>query len=268
MSIFQKNSDMTPFNISFAGAGRVGTALCKEMYQAGFKIDLIVSVSPENGKSLAKSCNSRWSSELVYPDHTDILIVAVPDQKLKEVLHNISCKPETLVIHTAGSIGIDDFPEHIKRKGVLYPLQTFSKDRNVSFKGLPFFIEASDEQSLAVLKQLAETIGGKAQYADSEHRRMIHLAAVFICNFTNHMLTQGQDIASKAGFPFDLLEPLLKETISKALDIGPGRAQTGPAVRNDQITIEKHLELLSFSPDMQRLYNEITRSIIQYYKIL
>ena len=265
MSIFQKNSDMTPFNISFAGAGRVGTALCKEMYQAGLVIDLIVSVSSENGESLATACNAKWSSDLVFPDQTDILIVAVPDQKLKEVLQNIACKPETLVVHTAGSIGIDDFPEHIKRKGVFYPLQTFSKERKVNFKGLPFLIEASDENSLAELKQLAETMGGKTHYTDSERRRMIHLAGVFICNFPNYMLTQGQDIASKAGFPFDLLEPLLKETISKAIDIGPGKAQTGPAVRNDQITIEKHRELLSFSPEKLRLYNEITRSIIQYH---
>jgi predicted short-subunit dehydrogenase-like oxidoreductase (DUF2520 family) len=256
---------MTPFNISFAGAGRVGSALCKEMYRAGFKIDLIVSVSPENGKSLADSCNSRWSSDLIYPEHTDIIIVAVPDQKFNEVLQNIDCKPETLVLHTAGSIGIDDFPEHINRKGVFYPLQTFSKDRKINFKDLPFLIEGSDEHSLAIIKQLAETIGGKVIFSSGEQRRMIHLAAVFICNFTNHMLTQGQDIASEAGFAFDLLGPLLKETIAKALDIGPARAQTGPAVRNDQITIEKHLELLSSSPGMQRLYNEITRSIIQYH---
>ena len=94
---------------------------------------------------------------------------------------------------------------------------------------------------------------------------MLHLAAVFICNFTNHMLTAGMEVAEKAGVPFEILYPLLQETVSKALSIGPDKSQTGPAVRNDQNTIEKHLELLSFSPDLQNIYREITISIINYY---
>ena len=259
---------MKPINISFAGAGRVGTALCKEMYKAGFNIETVVSLSRLNGESLARACMASWSTELIFPDSTDILIVTVPDQKLNEVLNNIVCNPQTLVVHTAGSIGINEFPEHIAKKGVFYPLQTFSKDRKVNFQDLPFLLEASDEISLKLLKNLAETLGGVTHYADSGNRRMIHLAAVFICNFTNHMLTEGNDIASKAGFSFDLLVPLLNETILKAREIGPSRAQTGPAVRNDQITIQKHIELLSSSPDVQRIYNEITKSIIQYHKKL
>lgn len=257
---------MIQHNISFAGEGRVAGALCREMFYAGFNIELIVSESEKNGRSVADSCKASWSPGLIFPDSTDIIIVAVPDHRLKSVLDKIKCRPETLVAHTAGSIGIDVFPEQMIRKGIFYPLQTFSKDRKVIFKDLPFLLESSDKQSSAILENLAKSIGGKVYFIDTEHRRMLHLAAVFACNFTNHMLTMGQEVALKAGFPFDVLGPLIEETFSKAMDIGPENSQTGPAVRNDQKTIEKHLELLSFSPELQRIYSEMTRSIINYYK--
>jgi len=255
-------------NISFAGAGRVTGALCRELYHTGFNIELIVSESEKNGRSLADSCKALWCPDLIFPDSTDVIIVAVPDHRLKSVLDRIRCRPETLVAHTAGSISIDVFPEQIKRKGIFYPLQTFSKERKVDFKDLPFLLESSDKQSSAILKNLAESIGGKVHFVDTEHRRMLHLAAVFACNFTNHMITVGKEVALKADFPFEVLGPLIKETFSKAIDIGPENSQTGPAIRNDQNTIEKHLELLSFSPELQRIYSEMTRSIIKYYKKL
>ena len=118
------------------------------------------------------------------------------------------------------------------------------------------------------MKILAESIGGQAHFTDTEQRRMLHLAAVFVCNFTNHMLTAGKEVALRAGFPFEVLNPLIEETFLKAIDNGPENSQTGPAVRNDLNTIEKHLELLSFSPELKRIYNEITHSIIKYYKIV
>jgi predicted short-subunit dehydrogenase-like oxidoreductase (DUF2520 family) len=257
---------MIKHNVSFAGAGRVAGALCKELYNTGFRIDLIVSQSESNGRSLADSCKASWSSDLMFPESSDVIIVAVPDHRLKSVLDKIRCQPETLVAHTAGSFGLDIFPEQIKRKGIFYPLQTFSKERKVYFKNLPFLLESSDNQSSAILADLVESIGGEVHFVDNEHRRMLHLAAVFVCNFTNHMLTQGKDIVLKADFPFEVLEPLIKETISKAIEIGPENSQTGPAVRNDQNTIKKHLELLSFSPELQRMYSEMTQSIIKYYK--
>jgi predicted short-subunit dehydrogenase-like oxidoreductase (DUF2520 family) len=253
-------------NISFAGAGRVAGALCSRMFEKGYRIDLIVSESDIKGKQLADSCNAGWSSRLKFPDSTNIIIVAVPDHSLKSVLESIICTQETLVVHTAGSFGFEIFPENIGRKGIFYPLQTFSRNREIQFNGLPFLIESSDKESSDLLRNIAESIGGKVHFVDSERRRMIHLAAVFVSNFTNHMLTMGNEVALKAGFTSDILEPLIKETISKALDLGPENSQTGPAVRNDQNTIEKHLELLSFSPDMQRIYNEMTRSIIEYHK--
>ena len=257
---------MYQINISFAGAGRVAEALCKELFHAGFKIDKIASETKASGRLLADACKAAWSSDLCFGDSTEIVIVAVPDHRLKSVLGNLKCAPGTLVVHTAGSFGLDIFPEHIKHKGIFYPLQTFSKGRKVNFTDLPFLLESSDDESSVILRELVESIHGTVHFIDTDHRRMLHLAAVFICNFTNHMLTMGKEVALKAGYSFDLLVPLLKETISKAIDSGPENSQTGPAVRHDQNTIEKHLELLSFSPELQKIYNELTKSIIEYHK--
>lgn len=237
-----------------------------EFYRTGIKIQKIVSEFEDDGRSLANSCNASWSSELKFPDTTDIIIVAVPDHKLKELLGDIECHESAVVAHTAGSYGLEVFPDRLKRTGVLYPLQTFSKERKVVFSDLPFFIEASDKDSSDILKKLVESIGGKVHFVDTEHRKMLHLAAVFVCNFINHMLMAGNEVALRAGFSLEVLKPLIAETISKAIDNGPVRSQTGPAIRNDFNTIEKHMELLSFSPELQKIYREITQSIIKHYK--
>jgi predicted short-subunit dehydrogenase-like oxidoreductase (DUF2520 family) len=259
---------MFQHNISFAGAGKVAAALCGKIFETGIKVDLIVSQTGERGRPLAESVEATWSSVHEYPPSTDIIIVAVPDHRLRSVLENLRCPADTLVVHTAGSIGLEVFPEHITKKGVFYPLQTFSRERKVEFTALPILLESSDSQSAAVLEELAMSIGGKTYIVSTEQRIMIHLAAVFICNFTNHMLTGGRHVAEKAGVPFEMFFPLLRETVSKAMDIGPEKSQTGPAVRNDQNTIERHMELLSFSPELKKIYREITMSIINYYNKL
>ncbi|HUX55513.1 MAG TPA: DUF2520 domain-containing protein [Bacteroidales bacterium] len=256
---------MSQYNISFVGAGRVADALCRKMYAAGFNIELIVSESKKNGPSLAGSCNALWSSDLKFPNSTDIIIVSVPDHRLKTVLDKITCCSETLVVHTAGSIGLDIFPDQLAHKGIFYPLQTFSLERKVNFQNLPFLLESSDEKSTSILKSIVHSVGGKVYLVDTKNRQALHLAAVFACNFSNHMLTLGKEIALNSDFAFDLLVPLINETISKAIDIGPENSQTGPAVRHDHDTIKRHLELLSFSPELQRIYDEMTGSIMNYY---
>jgi predicted short-subunit dehydrogenase-like oxidoreductase (DUF2520 family) len=257
---------MERYNVSFTGAGKVAGALVKVLHNTGFPIQRIVSKNSENGRRLADFCRAEWSDELSFPASTNIIIVAVPDKQLKVVLKNLNCSPETLVVHTAGSLGLEVFPVSIKRKGVWYPLQTFSKERNIEFPDLPFFLEASDNKSLEVLKFLTGAIGGKAWEINASQRKILHVAAVFVNNFTNHMLTTGKEIALSAGLPFDVFEPLIKETFSKALELGPEKSQTGPAIRNDFNTIDNHLNLLSFSTETKNIYKEVTQSIIHYYK--
>ncbi|MCX6327969.1 MAG: NAD(P)-binding domain-containing protein, partial [Bacteroidia bacterium] len=135
---------MTRFNLSFAGAGRVAGALCKEMFNSGFKIIQVVSENESDGKPLAEFCNASWSSELVFNDKNDIIIVAVPDHKLKDVLSQVKYNSETIIVHTAGSFGLEVFPASVKRTGVFYPLQTFSEGRIIRFKDLPILLEASE----------------------------------------------------------------------------------------------------------------------------
>jgi predicted short-subunit dehydrogenase-like oxidoreductase (DUF2520 family) len=181
-------------------------------------------------------------------------------------LSEVRCSSKTIVAHTAGSCGLEVFPPDLVKAGVFYPLQTFSKGRDISLKDVPFFIEAKDEDITRTLGKLAEALGGKVFFADSERRKLLHVSAVFVNNFTNYMLTEGTDLALKAGFSPEILEPLIEETISKALEYGAHNSQTGPAVRNDLDTIAKHLDLLSFSPELQKLYSEVTQSLLKRYK--
>ncbi len=257
---------MSLFNISFAGAGRVAGALGHAFSSAGSKIVQVVSPSAERGKEMAGRYGASWSDRLTFSDETEIIIVAVPDHLLEEVAAGIECSEETITVHTAGSYGLDVFPPKLRRTGVFYPLQTFTEGRIISFRELPVFIEASDSRSLEILKSMAESLGAEAFMAGTERRRMLHLSAVFICNFTNHMLHAGLGIVKKAGFSFEVLKPLLDETVRKAMEIGPAESQTGPALRRDLNTIRSHLELLSYSPELQKVYNDISESIISMDK--
>jgi predicted short-subunit dehydrogenase-like oxidoreductase (DUF2520 family) len=254
------------FRISFAGAGNVAGALGRELNNSGHIIELIVSRNENIGSTLAGLFNAAWSDTLVFPDTSDFIIVAVPDHNLYKVINAINCHEQAIIVHTAGSIGLDIFPKHIKNNGVFYPLQSFSGKRKPDLSVVPVFIEASDEITAGKLKNLAESISSSVYICDTDHRRLLHLAAVFVSNFTNHMLTTGKDISAMAGVPFEVLKPLILETLSKAIELGPENSQTGPAIRYDINTIEKHLDLLSFSPELKQIYDLITKSIISHHK--
>lgn len=253
-------------HISFAGAGRVATALCRQLYKSGYPIDLVVSRTEKAAEKLALSVSAAWSDKPVFPQSSDVILVAVPDHSLAGVLDNLICGDKTIVAHTAGSCGLDVFPGRILRKGVFYPLQTFSAGREIFFQEVPILLESDDEGTRKMLQDIALSMSGNVDFVSTERRRLIHLAAVFACNFTNHMLTAGYEIASQTGFKSDILDPLIKETVSKALEAGPIGSQTGPAYRNDNITIAKHMELLSSIPEFKDLYKSVTSSIIEYYK--
>jgi predicted short-subunit dehydrogenase-like oxidoreductase (DUF2520 family) len=207
---------MVPYNISFIGAGKLAGALCMEFFNAGYQISLIISENGKSASALAKKCGAIWSTELTIKDKTDIIIVAVPDHKLEKILQNLVCNNESVVAHTAGSIGLEVFQRKFSHAGVIYPLMSFSEGRKVDFSQIPFFIEASDTYTGSVLESIADKIGKSVCFTDPLKRRMIHLAAVFVSNFTNHMLTEGKEIAERAGFSFDILLPLINETIIKA----------------------------------------------------
>jgi len=244
----------------------VAGILCGEFFSKGHKIVQIASAGRKNGPALASSCDAEWLDNLNFSSPADFIIVAVPDNQLGEVLQKIKCPSGAIIVHTAGSYGLDVFPAHLRNCGVFYPLQTFTAGRKINLDEVPVFLEASDSNVMAELKGLASVITSRIYESVTEHRRMLHLAAVFACNFTNHMFTLASQICRKTPYNPEVLFPLIKETVNKAVEIGPEVSQTGPAIRNDTLTIKKHLELLSFSEEMQKIYSEITDSISKYYK--
>ncbi|WP_299063613.1 Rossmann-like and DUF2520 domain-containing protein [uncultured Polaribacter sp.] len=185
----------------------------------------------------------------------DVTIIAVSDDAIATVSSKIK---NSFVVHTSGACAIDELKNN-NRKGVFYMLQTFSKDKEVSFKEVPFCLEAENKKDENLLTEVAKSIGEKIYTINSEQRKALHVAAVFVNNFTNHLFKIGNDICKENNVPFKILETLIDETALKIKTLSPEKAQTGPAVRNDQKTIKNHLNLLN--KKQQEIYTIITKSI-------
>jgi predicted short-subunit dehydrogenase-like oxidoreductase (DUF2520 family) len=256
---------VSTWNISFIGAGNVGEALCLGLNAAGHKIVSVASRGGDSARVLASKAGTEWRKDLSVPECCDILFLAVTDSSVAEVAREVILPDRTIIVHTAGSVPLAALGRS-ERAGVFYPLQTFTKGLSPDLKKVPFFIEATDKYSRDVLRELGGSIGAGAWDCDSEKRKHLHVAAVFANNFSNFMMTTAEVIASDAGFDPSLLHPLIDETARKALRTGPAQAQTGPAVRHDDTTMKSHLDLLSFSPEYQKLYRMISKMIARHYK--
>jgi predicted short-subunit dehydrogenase-like oxidoreductase (DUF2520 family) len=190
----------------------------------------------------------------------DIYILAVSDDAISEVSSQLMFE-NRLVVHTSGSVVIHDLDKKNKR-GVFYPLQTFSKDVDIDFSEIPICLEIEHKQDLSVLKDLATSINSKFYKVNSDQRSALHLAAVFVNNFTNQLYRLGHEITESKSVDFNILKPLIKETANKIDTLSPYLAQTGPAKRNDKKTIKKHLNALD--KDIHKdIYELITKSIQQ-----
>ncbi len=188
----------------------------------------------------------------------DIYILAVSDDAISELSSQLPFKNK-LVVHTSGSVSVYDIDKKHKR-GVLYPLQTFSKNANIDFVNVPICIETIDKKNYPILKKLATSIGSPIKRINDDQRRVLHLAAVFVNNFTNQLYRIGHEITESEGAEFDLLKPLILETAKKIEDLSPYMAQTGPAKRNDKKTIKKHLKALE-NEHHKAIYKLLTESI-------
>lgn len=197
--------------------------------------------------------NSRQLENI--PD-ADVTIIAVSDDAIASVSNNVN-STDSLVVHTSGTVSIEVVSHH--RKGVFYPLQSFTKNKPVDFSKVPFCLESTTEKDLVLLEKLTESIQSKPYRVSTEQRKKLHLAAVFVNNFTNHMYKIGHDICEANEVPFEILHSLIEETAKKITEISPAEAQTGPAKRNDQETIQNHLENLNLH--QQEMYALITKSI-------
>lgn len=185
----------------------------------------------------------------------DVTFIAVSDDVIAEVSSKIK---NSFVVHTSGSFAMKAL-KNKTNKGVFYMLQTFSKDKKVNFSEIPFCLEAESEEELKLLDILAKSIGKKVYHINSEQRKAIHVAAVFVNNFTNHLYKIGNDICKEHNVPFEILHPLIKETAVKIETLSPENAQTGPAIRKDKKTIKNHLDLLN--KEQQKIYKILTKSI-------
>lgn len=252
-------------NITLIGAGNLATQLGQALKDAGFNIKLVFSRTEKSARELAEKLNCSYTMSLSEIAPNDLIIVSVKDDVLETVLQQLNVE-NSLVVHTAGSMPMSVLAGYANRYGVFYPLQTFSKSKAVEFSEVPICLEASSEEILNELKQLAVKLSKSVQQITSEERKMLHLAAVFTCNFVNHFYQVGDRLLEKQGLDFELLKPLIKETSDKVMTLKPTEAQTGPAVRFDETIINKHLKLLTDDPELKKIYSFVSESIYNTHK--
>lgn len=220
----------------------------------------------------ARNTQTEFPDNLVSVTHSyseimeaDLYIISVSDNAIGEVSRNLSFNNK-LVVHTSGSVGISDLDTK-NRKGVFYPLQTFSKSKDVNFREIPICLEAENSDDYQVLETVAKSISDKIFHINSEQRKALHVAAVFVNNFVNHLYQIGNDICTENNIPFEILNPLIQETANKIISLSPKEAQTGPAKRNDTQTINTHLSFLT-DATQKEIYKILTKSIIDNGKKL
>lgn len=251
-----------PMRITIAGSGAVAEALCRAIPAAGHRVVRVLARNAARGRALAEMAGARRAADPAVPEPADLILVAVSDRAVGAVARGLDPRG-AVVAHTAGSVPLDVLPAGAGR-GVFYPLQTFSAGRAVEFKKIPIFIEADSEDARALLATLAADLSGAVYEADSALRGRLHLAAVFACNFVNDLYAVGEELVRGAGLDFEVLKPLVAETARKALESpSPVPLQTGPAVRGDAATMERHLALLAGEPELAEMYRIMSEHIIQ-----
>lgn len=243
--------------VTLIGSGNIATVLGKKMMESGHTIVQVYSRNTDHAKTLADQLSAEAVDEI--SDNADMYIVAVAD----DALQNISSwmKPVNgFVVHTAGSVSIDVLKDVSPNYGVLWPLQSIRKETGKT-PVLPVLIDANNPWNKMKLKGFAQSFADSVAEANDEQRRKLHLAAVITNNFSNYIFSLTEKYCIDEGIDFNLMIPLLAETVSRMQDHSPSDLQTGPAIRNDASTIEKHRELLENYPDLLELYNFFTDRI-------
>lgn len=251
--------------IVIIGAGNMATRLAIALSDSGCRILQVYSRTIESARELAVCIGADTKFTNVVADivvDADLYIFSLSDNALPDVVAQM--KPNNaLWVHTAGSMPMDVFANKCKRYGVLYPMQTVNKFRDIDWREVPIFVEASTEEDTQYLMRLAQRLSQCVRCSSSQQRRSLHLAAVFACNFSNHMYAIAEKLLLEQGLDFDVMKFLIRETERKAESISPNDAQTGPAVRNDINVMNKHLALLDNTPEGE-LYRLISESIQRY----
>jgi predicted short-subunit dehydrogenase-like oxidoreductase (DUF2520 family) len=249
--------------ITLLGSGNVATHLGAAFKNAGHRIVQVYSRDAHNAALLAYHISAEAIDNLDNIDpNTDVFIIAVIDDAIAGIAQELS-KHNKLIAHTSGATDLYNILAFTDHAGVFYPLQTFSKTKEVDFLTVPLCIEGGDESITKTLKELAQSISNNVYEIDSTQRRTLHLAAVFACNFPNYLYRVAQELLADQNIDFNLLRPLILETAEKVQANLPGNVQTGPAVRNDQKTMFEHLALLKYEPEWEQLYRLLSQGIIK-----
>jgi predicted short-subunit dehydrogenase-like oxidoreductase (DUF2520 family) len=248
------------------GAGNLGWHLGHILHEKGINVLQVLSRSEASCKELAAALHAGYSTRMdQITRKADIIIIAVPDSQIAKVISRIDFG-DNLVVHTAGSIPMKIFKDKAVNYGVLYPLMTFTRNKPVDFSVIPLLIEANAGENTEKLLVFAKNLSKDVRPVSSELRKTIHLAAVFACNFPNHMFALAEYLLSHKGISFDILKPMIRETTDKLNMMSPLSTQTGPAIRNDETTMEHHLKLLADDVEIAELYRQISKSITTFTK--
>ena len=269
--------------IVLIGAGNLATHLGKALHAAGHDMVQVFSRTMQSAETLASLLDAEPLTDIAQVrDDADVYIFSVKDSALVQLVAQL-CRHEAdglgedgavnalrkakkgeherVFLHTAGSMPMSVFKGMAQHYGVLYPMQTFSKQREVDFSIIPCFVEANDELAQKQIEGLAREISGRVYQLSSEDRKYLHLSAVFACNFANHCYAISQELLEEHGIPFDVMLPLINETAAKVHEMKPKDAQTGPAVRYDENVIGKQSKLLENHPHFKKVYDSMSKSI-------
>lgn len=252
----------TGFKITFIGAGNVAWHLARAAHEAGNEIVQVYSRRLEPAQALAEAVCARATCVCreIEPG-ADVYVYALKDDVLPEVIREVRVDTG-LHVHTSGSVPMSVFEGEKREYGCMYPLQTFTKQKVVDVRRVPFFVEANSEAGRGTVRAVAGSMAERVYELSSEDRQALHIAGVFACNFTNLMYVKAEEILRGKGLTFDVMEGLIAEQVEKAVMIGPREAQTGPAARGDRRIIEKQMALLADEPRWQEVYRLLTELIL------
>ncbi|HRS18311.1 MAG TPA: DUF2520 domain-containing protein [Bacteroidales bacterium] len=248
------------------GAGNVGTHLAIALKNEGVQILQIVSRTMKSAVELASRMECGFTTDIhEINKNADIYIVCVTDNAIIPVLRQLQIGNK-FIVHTSGSMGIEVFYDLAQNYGVVYPMQTFSKFKDINYAEIPIFIEANTPENEQMLFNFVKKISPHVQVINSQQRCMLHICAVFANNFTNHMCTIAELLMKENQIKFETFKPLLRETFEKITKYSPSISQTGPAMRKDIHVVQKHIDILAQYPSFQEIYRNISNSILEMYK--
>ena len=251
-------------SIVILGAGNVAFHLTRALIENTCNVRQIFNRTLEHAREIGEANRISYTDKISEIEKADIYIIASADSGIEEFSHYIPYD-DVLVVHTSGSSPISVLKGDY-RKGVFYPLQTFSKERTMRYDNIPFFIEAENPEDLKKLNELGNRISNEVHELNFASRMQVHMTGVWANNFVNHLYYIAGNICEQNNVPFDVLLPLIQETANKVIEMSPKDAQTGPAKRGDQVIIDRHLEALQDDSRLLQIYQILTDSIKRVYE--